>query len=267
MPLTRLIKPLVPPLLWSIGRDVKRRLVRSVDHYAYAPLGWNTPLPAGNGNDAYWSTFVGREQAGCQELIARVRGGAPLLTTDDEMLNYVMLGYVLALASRHRDALRVIDYGGNLGEYYWVGKALVPGIAFEFHCRELPPVAAAGRALSPEVIWHVDDACLSSSYDVVVFSGSLPYLPDWRDVIQQAARATRHYLFASTPAVKDAPSFVITQRTGGVTTLQQLLNRSELIDAVQRAGLRLLREFPMGPHPRVTGAPEQPTSMGFLFAR
>jgi hypothetical protein len=153
MPLTRLIKPLVPPLLWSIGRDVKRRLVRSVDHYAYAPLGWNTPLPAGNGNDAYWSTFVGREQAGCQELIARVRGGAPLLTTDDEMLNYVMLGYVLALASRHRDALRVIDYGGNLGEYYWVGKALVPGIAFEFHCRELPPVAAAGRALSPEVIW------------------------------------------------------------------------------------------------------------------
>ena len=69
------------------------------------------------------------------------------------------------------------------------------------------------------------------------------------------------------PRCVHVPPFVITQRSGGVTNLQYLLNRSEIIDTVQRAGLRLEREFAMGPHPPVANAPEQPTSVGWLFQR
>jgi putative methyltransferase (TIGR04325 family) len=262
------IKPLVPPLLWNIGQAVKRRLVRSVDHYAYAPAGWATPLPPGAGNEAYWSTFVDREVVTCRELIKSIRADRPILTPDEEVVKYVTFGYVLALAARHKDKLSVIDYGGNLGEYYWIGKALVPGIELDYHCKELPAITAAGRQLVPEATWHTDDTCFDASYDVVMFSGSLQYVPEWKDVLHRAAHATQGYLLLSDiPSVRDVPTHVITQRSGGVTHLQYLLNRSEIDDTVQRAGLRLVREFTMSSHPPVADAPEQPMSAGLLFGR
>lgn len=268
MAFTRLFKPMVPPVLWSIGKDVKRRLLRSVDHYAYAPQGWQTPLPAGAGNEAHWTAVLDRERGLCRALIARVRAGLPILTPDDEVVKYVTFGYVLALAARDKDKLTVIDYGGNLGEYYWIGTALLTGVELEYHCKELPAIAAAGRELTPEVIWHTDDACLDASYDVVMFSASLPYLPDWKTILHQAAQGTRDYLLLSDiPSVRHVPTYVITQRSGGVTHLQWLLNRSEIVDTVQRAGLRLVNEFTLSCHPPVANAPEQPLSLGYLFAR
>lgn len=268
MTLTHWLKPMVPPVLWSIGRDVKRRFVRTVDHYAYAPEGWDTPLPAGGGNEAYWGAFIARERESCRALIARARANHPVLPPDGETLKYLAFGYALALAARRKDGISLIDYGGNLGEYYWIGKALVPGVALEFHCKELPAIAAAGREVTPEAIWHTDDTCLAGSYDVVMFSGSLQYLPDWKAVLHGAATATRSYLLLSDiPSVREVPTYMITQRSGGVTNLQYLLNRSEIIDIVQNAGLRLLREFTMSSHPPVANAPEQPMSTGWLFGR
>ena len=265
----RLLKPIVPPLLWGIGKNAKRRLLRSVDHYACAPDGWQTPLGNGDGNEAYWISFVAREKELCARLIARVCGGNALLTeSEGESMKFATFGYVLALASRRQSGLSVLDYGGNLGEYSWVGKALLPDVELEYHCKELPAIASAGRALSPGVHWHIDDGCLDATYDVVMFSASLPYLPDWKRVLDRAVRATRGHLWLSDiPAVRDVPTYVITQRTGGITHLQSVFNRSEVVGAVEAAGLRLLREFVLGEHPPVANAPEQPISMGWLFAR
>ncbi len=69
----RILKSIVPPLLWNIGKDFKRRLLRSVDHFAYAPQGWSTRLPRGANSQDYWSTFITRERAECEGLIARVQ--------------------------------------------------------------------------------------------------------------------------------------------------------------------------------------------------
>lgn len=263
-----MIKPMVPPLIWGIGRDVKRRLVRSVDHYAYAPRGWNTPLPASRGDEASWRAFLARERAGYQELMACLSGDRPVLPVADETMKYVVFGYALALASRDRDTVAVIDYGGNLGEYLWIAKTLVPGIEVEFHCKELPAVAAVGRQLNPDVTWHTDEACLAGSYDLVMFSASLQFLPDWKAVLERAAHATRDALLVSDlPSVRHVPTFVMTERTRGLTNLQCVLNQCELVDAVQRVGLRLVSEFAMGPHAPVANAPEQPVSAGWLFRR
>ena len=101
-----------------------------------------------------------------------------------------------------------------------------------------------------------------------MFSASLGYVPDWKGILGQAAQGTRRYLFlADTPSVRDVPTFVITQRSAGLTQLQYLFNRSEIVDTVQRAGLRLIREFTMGVHAPVANAPEQPVYAGLLFAR
>lgn len=268
MALPHIFKPILPPLLWNIGKNIKRRLVRSVDHYAYAPAGWHTALPEGHGNEAYWSAFIARERRMCESVIACVRANHAVLPPDDESVKYIAFGYVLALAARHRDALTILDYGGNLGEYSWIAKALVPGVAVEYHCKELPAIVAAGRSLSPAVIWHSDDRCLASSYDVVMFSGSLQYVPQWQDVLDRAANAAGTYLFLSDiPSVRDVPAYVMTQRSGGMTNLQYVLNRSDIVTAAERAGLRLLREWTMSAHPPVAGAPEQPMAVGWLFSR
>lgn len=265
----RVLKSIVPPLLWNIGRDFKGRLLRSADHFRYAPQGWSTHLPEGATSQSYWATFLARERSACQTLIARVEAREPRSTADaDDDLKQAIFGYVLALTARQKPQITVLDYGGSLGEYYWIGRALVPGVDLDYHCRELPEVAGVGRQVTPAVTWHTDDACLAQPHDLVMFSSSLQYLQDWQDILCRAAQTARSYLFLSdVPTVRDVPTYVATEHSAGVTNLHYQFNGAEIIDTGRRAGLRLVREFAMAPHPWVVNAPEQPTRVGWLFQR
>lgn len=264
-----ILESIVPSLLWNLGKDFKRRLLRSEHRIAYAPKGWATPLPAGASSQDYWTTFITRERSACEKLIARVHAGEPVLARDgDEHLKHVTFGDVLALAAGRKQKVTVLDYGGNLGDYYWLGKALVPGVDLEYHCKELPALAEVGRQMSPAVTWHTDDACLAQPHDLVMFSSSLQYLQEWQDILRRAAQGTRGYLFLSdVPTVREVPAYVVTQRSAGATNLHFQLNRAEILDTVAGAGLRLVREFDMGAHPPVANAPEQPRCLGWLFHR
>ena len=260
------MQSILPPLLWNAGKDLKRRLFRSVDHYAYVPGGWATKLPVKSQD--YWNTFIARQRSECETLIARVQRGEPVLAVEGQDVRHVTFGYVLAMTARERSSVSVLDYGGNLGDYYWLARAWVPGVALEYHCKELPEVAAAGQQVSPAVIWHTDDSCLARRYDLVIFSAVLQYLPEWQDMVRRAAAATGNYLFVTDVAtVRTVPGFLATERSGGATSHYQVLNRDELIDAIQRTGLRLVREFEIDRHPMIANAPEQPARAGWLFAR
>ena len=267
MSATLILKSLVPPLLWRLGSRIKRRVVTSTTLLEYAPRGWETPLPGRSSSDDFWSAFIAQERAFCEALIARVHAGEPMLYPDgDANTKYAVFGYVLALAARQQPQLSVLDYGGNVGDYYWLGRGLVPDVRLDYHCKELSAVAEAGRRISPDVTWHTDDACLDAAHDLVMFSSSIQCLPNWQDVLHRAAPSARGYLLISdVPTVRDVPTFVATHRTGGYTGLQMSINRAEMLRTAERAGLRLIREFPMGPHPPVVNAPEQPTCMGWLF--
>lgn len=264
----RILKSIVPPFLWRIGQDINRRLRRSVDYIAYAPEGWATHLPADPDHEAGWTTFIERERSVCETLMARVRAGEPLSLSDtDERVKHLTFGYVLALAAHDTRTLSVLDYGGNLGDYYWLGRALVPGVDLDYHCKELPRLAVVGRQINPAVTWHTDDECLDQPRDLVMFVSSLQCLPEWRDTLRRAARSTRQYLFLSDVATVSVPSYVVTVRQGGATCLHAALDRSEIVATVAGTGLRLVREFDMGAHPPVANAPEQPTCVGWLFER
>jgi putative methyltransferase (TIGR04325 family) len=269
MSAARVIQSIVPPLLWRLGSRVKRRVVRSTTLLEYAPDGWATQLPDNLNSDDFWTAFVAKEQAYCEALIARVRAGEPMLYPDgDANSKNAVFGYVLALAAGSRGKVSVLDYGGNMGEFYWFGRAMVPDVQLDYHVKELSSVAEAGRRLSPDVTWHTDDACLDASYDLVMFSSSIQCLRDWRDVLYRAARSTRGYLLLSdVGTARNVPTFVATHREGGHTCMQMALNRSEVIETAERGGLRLIREFPMGPHPPIVNAPEQPVCTGWLFRR
>lgn len=256
-----------PPALWMLGSAINRRRRRSVDHYEYAPRGWNTPLPDGQTSEGYWTAFIARERLAVEQLIARVKAGRPEPLTG-ERFKHLAYGYVIALAASLQRRIAVLDYGGNLGDYFWLARKMVPDTPLDYHCRELPAIAAAGREVTPDVTWHVDDACLDRQYDLVMFSSSLQYLPEWQRQLRLAAAATRHYLFLSdVPTVRDVPTYMATERSGGVTNLHYQLNETEILQTVEAAGLRIVREFAMGAYPLVAQAPEQPTCKGWLFRR
>ena len=264
-----ILKSIAPPFLWSIGSRIKRRLVRSTTLLEYAPRGWSTPLPGNTSSEDFWTAFIAQERAYSEALVARIRAREPLLQVEgDESAKYAVFGYVLALATRHQSKISVLDYGGSLGDYYWLGRALVPGVDLEYHCKELPRVVEAGRLTTPDVTWHTDDACLARSYDLVMFSSSLQCLPEWQNILHRAGQSARGYLLLSDVAtVRDVPAYVATHRSGGQTGLLIHLNRSEIIATAEQAGLRLVREFDMGAYPPVVNAPEQPTCRGWLFQR
>src|SRR5205085_4493673 len=113
---------------------------------------------------------------------------------DTQQLAYA---YVLSLAGHRNDRLRVLDYGGHLGSHFWIAQALLRGTTFDFHCKELPAIADAGRLLNPSVTWHTDDTCFGEMYEVVMFSSSVQYLPDWRATLRSAATATAGHLLLS----------------------------------------------------------------------
>jgi len=185
---------------------------------------------------------------------------------------HVTYGYVLALVARNRKTLSVLDWGGGLGHYYLLGKALVPDLKLDFDCRDVPLICEAGRTLCPEVRFFEDDSCLSNQYDLVMVNGSLGYFQNWRELLFQICQSASEYLFLTRVlAVRDVPSFLVLQHTTvygyNSDMLTQVFNETELLDIVERSGLQLVREFVVGNGPTVSGAPEQCRDVGWLFER
>jgi putative methyltransferase (TIGR04325 family) len=270
MPPKRMLQSLTPPLLWTLARNLKRRWFHSVDHYSYAhaPDGWSTRLPDAGTPESYWTNYLHRGRVKRAAWIAQVREGKAATAEYDIDLKRITLGYVLALIARDHHAISVLDYGGGLGEDYWVGRMLVPDLTLDYHCKEFPALAEAGRALSPEVKWHTDDACFQQQYDLVMFSSSLQYLADWKQMIRLAAvAAQRHLLITDIPIVRDVATFVATERTPSGTNLHWILNLDELVAAVDDAGFSIVRELGTGDYPDVANAPQQPTCAALLFNR
>lgn len=262
----RMLQSLTPPLLWQGLKILKQRLAPSRSGFSYAPRGWDTPLPRGRRTTDYWTAFIEKERSECALLIAQIQAGLPLDGGDG--VKHLVFGYVLAIAARNTDRISVLDYGANLGDYYWLARSLVPGVDLEYHCKELLEVAAAGQHLTPAATWHTDDSCLDRSYDLVMFSSSLQYLPDWQGVLGRAARSSVHHLFLSdVPTVRNVPTFAALERSAGMTNVHHQLNRTDILQKVASEGLELIREFTMSPHPFIDDAPEQPTRVGWLFGR
>jgi putative methyltransferase (TIGR04325 family) len=185
--------------------------------------------------------------------------------------NVVMtFGYVLARTAHSRQRISVLDWGGGVGQYFPLARALLPEVEIEYHCKDVPTLTAVGRDLLPEVTFHDDDSCLDRRYDLVLVSSSLQYIEQWRDALRRLAGATQNYLLLTrTPTVANYPSFLVVQRGQpygfGADVLQWFLNRDELLECAAGADLRLAREFVMLDATPAKGVPEQARSRGFLF--
>lgn len=273
----KLVKELVPPLIISGAKAI--RGWNQKPYLEYAPNGWQTQLPA-NGNTG-WSveSVVRSERKKWERFCQNAEGTGPLgfsheapdlsvIRNRNAHNIHISFAYVLSLAAHMQKRISVLDYGGALGHYYLIAKATLPHIEIDYHVKEVPMMAEAGRQLNPEVQWFDDDSFLANSYDVVMMNGSTPYLPDWKEQLGRITQSVAQYFFITRQAVvQNSPTYVAIQRVYGSHMLHQQLNQSELLAVMASTGLQLVREFVVADKPIVKDAPEQPELRGWLYRK
>lgn len=284
------LKQLTPPAALPSYRALKRLLLRQRPPWEYVPNGWDvarTDPKLKGWNDvsvvqtyeARWPAFkavldstlplaVAPEHAAPEHLGATRYDQLDLFTH-----NVVMsFAYALAVSSRHKQSLTMLDWGGGIGHYYLLARTLVPDLRLEYHCYDVDVCVDHGRRVLPEVHFSSDDGVLTRQYEFVLASGSFHYARDWQSLLERLAQATNGRLFITQlPVVHQRGSFVVVQRpyAHGYNTeyLGWCLNRSAFLALAQRLGLVLVREFVSGYQPDVYRAPEPPEYRGFLFEK
>jgi putative methyltransferase (TIGR04325 family) len=244
----------------------------------YAPDAWDMMTP-GSGQATGWNAenVAETERAKWEAFCRNLERPGPLgfahehpdmsVTRHVPFHNvHMTYAYLLALTAHHKDEISVLDWGGALGHYYQIGRAVLPDVKIDFHCRELPKLAAAGRELNPDVQWHVDDSCLDRSYDLVMMNGSLQYFRNWQETMGRVSAAADQFFFLTRlPVVQHSPSFPARQRVYGTEMIHMQFNQDEVLQVAQRAGLELFREVVVGDRPHIHNAPEQCELRGWIF--
>jgi putative methyltransferase (TIGR04325 family) len=247
--------------------------------WEYVAEGWARPVPGWDVEsilalyEAKWPPFL-RALEGAGPLGVNHEAPVEQIERADDVAAHNLLvsfAYVLALAARGRDRVSLLDWGGGIGHYLAIARAVLPEVELDYTCRDLPLLAARGRELFPEARFADDDSVLEERYDLVVASSSLQYAEDWSGTLGRLAGATGEYLYVTrVPLALRARSFVVLQRAQrhgyGTEYLGWVLNRDELLGAARACGLRLVREFLLDARFDAEGAPERPTTHGgFLF--
>jgi putative methyltransferase (TIGR04325 family) len=270
----RAVWEITPPVALRAG---KRLLDRRPEH-EYVPDGFARPVTPVEPEDAVllsvpkWEAFA-RAVAGTGPLAVNCEDSVESIEAADNTHAHNLLmsfAYVLARTSHKLDRISVLDWGSGLGHYYLVGGAVLPEVELEYHCRDLPAVNAHGARLLPDVVFHDDDSCLDRSYDLVLASGSLQYTEDWQSLLTRLAGASARYLYVTRMKTVESASFVVMQRLGKhgheSESLAWILNRNEIIEVAEGAGLKLERVFRLGAGWWLRDAPENPIGEeGFLF--
>jgi len=273
--LRKIMKLFVPPVIFKGAHFVQNRFGKPT--LDYAPDGWETRFD--NDKNQGWNVYsvVDIEKGKWDDFRRNLEGPAPLGFSHEHndmsvIRNpyfhnvHISYAYVLALAAHKKDRISVLDWGGALGHYFLIGKAVLPDVLIEYHVKEVPLMSKAGKRLNPGIHWHNDESCLEREYDLIVMNGSIGYIEEWSDLLRRIASSTKKYLFLfRLLVVQDSPSFLSIQRLYDSKMLHQQFNQTELLETVDKIGLTLVREFVLGERPYIRGAPEQCEMRGWLF--
>lgn len=250
------------PVLGPAPTDPTRRVLTG---------GWDRVL------EENWKLAVGADaiSAHWTEFLERVASPAPFgpgidggMTDDVPGHNTVVsFAYCAALAAGGRSRVSFLDWGGGIGQFGRIAKAALPGVEVDYVCVDVPETCRRGRELDPSGVYLSDTSWKDRRYDLVMASGSIQSVEDWRSLLGDLARATKRYLLVTRlPIVSRAASFVVAQKAYGTEYPGWILNRDELLDAAAWSGMRIVREFLVGDGPGVGEAPERFRWRGFLFA-
>ena len=275
----RIALRVLPPVLVDLLTRAARRISREPPEWERVSRERFRQIPSMGG----WNVeSVAAEQLRKWDELLALAGGtgplgidphAPVLSNVDYRAHNALMtfGYVLARSARGRSSVSVLDWGSGPGQYYVFARALLPGVDVDYHGVDVPLLCEAGRQAVPEATFHDDDSAFGRPYDLVMASGALQYVEDWRETLGKLAGAASSSLYLVVPVVRRSEPFVIEQRPhryGYLTEfVQWVFNRDELVAEAESSGLKLRREFlneEMGP---IKDTPERRATVGFLFER
>lgn len=269
----------LPPVLADWLRHNWGAIRFGAPEWEYRPDGWSINDETIKG----WNVeAVARlQKAKWQEFLQLTDGTGPLgiaheavsLSNDDPYSHHLVMayGYVLSLASRQKDRLSLLDWGGGVGHYFMLGRRLVPDLELEYFCKDVPYLCEAGREMLPQVRFiERDNEVTQRQYNLVIASGSLQCVEDWKATASLLASVTDPYLYITRmPVIREGRSFVALQRVYayGYDTeyLCWFLNRDEFLDHMASLGMQLVRELIFHEHPKIQGVTKQAVIQGYLF--
>jgi len=187
--------------------------------------------------------------------------------------NVMNFAYVLALASKGKSKISVLDWGGGIGHYYKIARSLYPSLEIDYTCKDMPKLCEVGKKLIPEASFVTDEKdCLSQKYDLVMASTSLHYSKDWRRVLGRLIQCANQHIFVTRlPIAETKPSYVVIQRPYqyGYNTeyLGWCINKKEFLNESKKSGAILKRIFLCAESIVIPNAPEPAHYRGFLFEK
>jgi putative methyltransferase (TIGR04325 family) len=263
-----------------------RLAASALDHvrlapWEYMPDGWNTNERIRGWNVA---SIAELQKKNWQAYAESLQGTGPLGVNHEDLSKpysgnlrehntLISYAYVLALAACQKQRLSLLDWGGGIGHYFLLSKALLPDIEIDYHCHDVPLLCQAGREVLPQChFYETPQETFSRRYDLVLASSSIWYEENWRPLLDQLTAIASPYLFVTRMIfIERDTSYVAIQRPSamGYRTeyLCWILNRQEFLDHVRSRGMELAREFLICAAQHIHRAPEQGDYRGFLFRK
>lgn len=221
--------------VWRIRRAVHR--LRAMRPKLEAVEAWRQP--SGDGLSA-WQAVAPRAEH-LQQLRDEIRAGY-WLGKGEALSEYrnAMFALAFLLAAEGRKSVSVCDFGGGIGNMYYVAKALKPDIEIDFHCIDLPSVTAIGAAAAPEIRWHADHRWSERTYDLVVCTGALQYIERWRDLLALLIGATGDRFLLTMVPTTNRPTFPARHwLTPSQYAMTWLFARDDIESALRERGANL----------------------------
>ena len=188
-----LVRNVTPPLLWDFGKRNLPGLVRLLGgHYVHIRYEGDYPSfeAARQASGGYDAPGI---LARTREALLKVKSGEAkwerdAMVSDSDELPWQLLASLLKIAVlKKARGLRVIDFGGSLGSYYfWCKRFLPPELPLRWQIVEQAEHVKVGRAdfANDELSFHfsIDEALAAPSptgpADLLLLSGVVQCLPD-----------------------------------------------------------------------------------------
>lgn len=191
----------------------------------------DVPAPAPVFNDGLW---VEKQRARALNALAGYKSGAVI--PDGANARDYPLPAMVALLLARQDKVRIIDFGGAMGQSYFDLLSKIPDAInkIEHIVVEMPAVTEN----IPEALAEFSNLSFTDDYkkisgkaDIVHIGSTLQYIDDWQGLLNDLIERFDPGLFVlSDLLVGDIPSFVTAQTYYGRTIRVRFINVIEFLD-------------------------------------
>lgn len=153
-------------------------------------------------------------------------------SSDGASRDYALMYFLAASVSSDKQ-LRVLDFGGGLGNTYLEAKKVLPAPGLvHFTVVENANVCRLGQEafVDDPGILFVEEIPFDSRFDFIHFGSSIQYVEKWKELIGTLQSLQAKYIIFSDLLIGTAKSFVTAQSYGGKLIPVLFLNKYEFMN-------------------------------------